>query len=563
MTQKFDLGEFSEQEREALEFASHAALARGDFGAFCTFIDDSYKRAPHIDLMAHYLEQIESGRVKRLMLIMPPGHSKSETASGKFPSWFIGRNPTRRVILTSYGATLAETFSAQNRDTVAHNPMYHAVFPSLSVSTTNRSSDKWALHGARETMIAGGVGGAITGYRCHGLIIDDPVKNYEEAHSPAHQEMVYNWYKTTSRTRLFGDGWIVLIMTHWAQGDLAGRIMDSSEADDWVIVHLPALSYGTPEDYETPAEYADFPNTAFPDPLGRPKGEALWEPMFTREFLLQSKSVMKDEFEALYQGNPGIPGGSKFAKAMFHMITQESLTHLAVKPLRRVRSWDLAWSAKTDADFTVGLRATLYIMSHLEVSVPEGKVHPREAGMPHIFIVIEDLVRWQSEWPESEKGILRCALQDGRAYEVLVESVASQNSGFKALRRQPALMRHTIRNCQPVKDKVARAQYPASVGDSNMLYVLWPSPTQPPEWLELFLKELADFPHGRNDDQVDALTQMVNHWQPDIMAVVQDIVMGAYRPEPMPGSQFMRKRPAPFREGPGPLPQQDQLAWVH
>lgn len=561
---KFDLREFTSEEQEALEYAAHAALARTNFSAFCTFVDSSYQRSSHIDLMAAHLEKVENGSIPRLMIIMPPGHSKSETASGKFPSWFIGRNPSRRVILTSYGATLAETFSAQNRDTIAHNPNYRVVFPTPTISSANRSADKWALHGERETMVAGGVGGAITGYRAHGLIIDDPVKNYEEAHSPAHQEMVYNWYKTTSRTRLFQDGWIILIMTHWAKGDLAGRILDSSEAGDWVVLHLPALSLGSPQDYDDPKLYADFPASAFPDPLGRPPGKPLWEEKFNLVFLTKTKQVMQDEFDALYQGVPGTPGGSKFRKGFFKGVTEAELATLAVRRSRRVRSWDLAWSGSNEADYTVGLKASLFTVSHLKGLEPDGKTFPPDAGFPEAFIVIEDVVRWRKEWDESEGKIKRVAMEDGRDVELLVEATASQSIGFKSLRASKALMRYTVLPVRPSKDKVARAQYPTTVGAKGMLYILQPNPTTMPEWADAFLNELADFPHGTNDDQVDTLTQVVNYWQPLITGFLQALVLGTTETVVTVKSQqeLMRNRPHPFREDPGPFPRMDEHAWT-
>jgi phage terminase large subunit-like protein len=325
---------------------------------------------------------------------------------------------------------------------------------------------------------------------------------------------------------------------------------------------LPALSYGSQEDYDDPKEYADFPEAAFPDPLGRPKDAPLWEAKFNLPFLLKNKQVMQDEFDALYQGVPGTPGGGKFKKSHFRGITEAELAELAVKKGAYCRSWDLAWSSSTDADWTVGLKAALYHITHLTTNTPEGKVHPEDKGLPICFIVIEDVVRYQKEWEHSEPEIKRLALDDGPGVSILVEAVASQNTGFKSLRGSPALWRHAVFPIKPHKDKVARAQYPTRIGGLGMLFILQPNPTTMPEWAEGFLNELADFPHGTKDDQVDALTQIVNYWQPTIDEFLRAVIMGqantlAVEVQP----DFMQRRPFPFQEAPSAFPAQDKHSW--
>jgi hypothetical protein len=289
-----DPNNISSKEQADLQLASHAALAQREYLAYATFIDQSYETPQHIRLLGGYLDAVERGDIKKLAIIMPPRHGKSEATSGKFPGWCLGKDQNRTVMVTSYAASLAETFSIQNRDTIATNPRWRMVFPDAVLNPNVRGRDRWALAGQRESVIAAGVGGSITGLGAWLLLIDDPVKNYEEAISQARQEAVWKWYNTTARTRLTPDGRTIIIMTRWAEGDLLGHVLEAD--DDFVVVHLPATSYGTVQDlvrlYPDPArrarEIEKLPKAAYPDLMGRPQGEPLWGLLGLGESFLES-----------------------------------------------------------------------------------------------------------------------------------------------------------------------------------------------------------------------------------------------------------------------------------
>jgi predicted phage terminase large subunit-like protein len=565
-----------EEQREQLALAAHAALARQDFLAYATFIDPSYEITAHIKMLAERLDAVERGDIRRLAIIMPPRHSKSESTSGKFPAYCLGKDANRCMMITSYAATLAETFSIQNRDTISSNERYQIVFPDTTLNPNVRGREKWALAGKRESCIAAGVGGSITGLGADFLLIDDPVKNYEEAVSLARQEAVFHWYRTTARTRLTPDGRIIIIMTRWSEGDLLGRIREEME-DEFSWLHLPAFSYGTEEDYirvypneeERQKKIATLPKAAFPDPLGRPQGEALWPTRYSDEFLRAQKAVLGHEFEALYQGNPGAPEGTKFKRDWFRPITQQILDNLKLTKLAQVMSYDLAWSDRTSADYTAGTKATLY---RVGVQPPDKVIkdddvrsYLERVPIPPVIVVIEGVTRWQLEWDESMEKIIKLALKDKHGYKLLVEAVASQNIGVKSLKKDLRLWKHQILGVTVTRDKIARANFALKLGGRGIFFVLYDTLSRAPVWEKDWLSELATFPNGVNDDQVDSLTQLVNHWEPMIDNVLRQMSVGEWTTPFMRGSPTGPDRshlPPEFRENPASTAyQRDKLGW--
>ena len=524
-----DLEGLTTNQTETLKRAAHAALAREHFLPYCTYIDHSYLTPTHIQTMCAYLEALERGEITRLIITMPPRHGKSETASGKFPGWCIGRDPDRTVIMTSYAADLAEKFSEQNRDTILYNERWADVFPNVTVNPNKKRRDNWCLLGKTETCKAAGIGGGIAGFGAWLLLIDDPIKDAEQASSEAVKKKIWEWYKTTSRTRLAPGGRIVIIMTRWAEDDLVDMILKSEEASEWVVLHLPALSYGAEEDYreegQSEEEYQmlieGLPKTAFPDPLGRPLDSALWPERYSKEFLLTTKMVMGHSFTALYQGHPTEPEGNEFKRDWFLPITQETLNRLKVNVLHRARSYDIAWSASGSADYTVGLKATLYLVPKKLRAQLAANPDLQEFGalinlkLPPIMLVIEDIQRWRTEWDETSARIIKIAREeDTNSYKMLIEAVASQNSACKSLKKELSLWKHTIIPVVPEKDKKTRAKLALKLASLGCVFLLCPTATSYPAWARPFLNELGAFTSGGGgkDDQVDAFTQVVNKW---------------------------------------------------
>ncbi|SDM20278.1 terminase large subunit domain-containing protein [Halarsenatibacter silvermanii] len=241
-----------------------------------------WKTADHLEYMCEKLEAVERGEIDKLMIFMPPRHGKSEVASKKFPAWYLGRHPDREIILTSYAADLAYDFSRIARNTLWEQGLN--IF-GKELASDSKAVKKWNIEGYRGGLAAAGVGGPITGRGADVAIIDDPVKNWEEAASEVYREKVWNWYQTVLRTRLSPGGAIVLIMTRWHEDDLAGRLLER-EAKKWEIINFPAI-----------AEEKDI--------LGREIGEVLWPDRYPQESIMDIKGTMLDRlFASLYQQKP-------------------------------------------------------------------------------------------------------------------------------------------------------------------------------------------------------------------------------------------------------------------
>jgi len=299
-----------------------AEKSRRNLIDFCQFTLKGYERADHLSLIAERLEAVERGEIKRLAIFCPPRHGKSETASIRFPAWYLGRNPDKRVILTSYAATLSRTFSRKVRNLIEEGK-YGFVFDAKTTKDY-RAVDHWDLFGKRGGMVSSGVGGPITGYGADLFIIDDPVKNKEDAESVHYREMTWEWFQSVARTRLEPNAAIILIMTRWHKDDLGGRLLKNQEG--WTVVNLPALAEKD-------------------DPLGRREGEALWPERFGAEALESLKrDVGSRAWHALFQGNPLDPESQIFNRDWFQYY-QELPPATA-----RGGGIDTATSKKTSAD---------------------------------------------------------------------------------------------------------------------------------------------------------------------------------------------------------------------
>jgi hypothetical protein len=201
--------------------------ARESLMAFTQYTNPEYQAAQHHRRIADKLEAVERGEIKRLMILMPPRHGKSELASRRFPAFYIGRNPGKQIIAASYNSDLANDFGREVRNIVA-GPEFGALFQT-SLAPDSSAANRWHTgHGGM--YVAAGVGTAITGRGADVLLIDDPFKDREEADSELRRQRVWDWYTSTAYTRLMPGGAIVVINTRWHDDDLSGKLM--AEADN-------------------------------------------------------------------------------------------------------------------------------------------------------------------------------------------------------------------------------------------------------------------------------------------------------------------------------------------
>jgi predicted phage terminase large subunit-like protein len=251
-----------------------------DLIAYGKYVDLDFESPSHIELIAKALSEVTQGKIKRLIINMPPRHGKSQLASKIFPTWHLGNKPKSHIIVCSYAATLAEDFTRWQRNTCESN-IYRDVFPELSIKQDSRAKDQWETSEGG-MVIGAGVGGPITGRGADLAIIDDPVKNYEEARSEIVQDKIWDWYTSTLRTRLHPGAAIILIMTRWVKNDLAGRLLEQdksiAEGGKWHVLKLPALN-----------EYS----------------KALWGERYSADDLIQIRNEVGEKiFSALYQQEP-------------------------------------------------------------------------------------------------------------------------------------------------------------------------------------------------------------------------------------------------------------------
>lgn len=258
-----------------------------------------YQDAKHHRVIAVALEEVEAGRIRRLMISCPPRHGKTRLASHFFPAWYVGRNPGKSFVAATYNDHFADEMGSEVR-TVIRDPLYNQVFPEARLkkgaAATNHLQTVANAH-----MYWAGINGSLTGRGGDILSIDDPIKSRKEADSPVLRDQIWKWYTNVLRTRMMTqDGAIVIITTRWHEDDIVGRHLDPTnpyyneeEASTWHVINLPALA----EDN---------------DSLGRQPGEALWPERFGIAYLEGMRRNDARGFTALYQGRPTPADGSFF-----------------------------------------------------------------------------------------------------------------------------------------------------------------------------------------------------------------------------------------------------------
>ncbi|HEY9826361.1 MAG TPA: terminase family protein [Stenomitos sp.] len=292
-----------------------------------------YKPNWHHEIIGRELEKIEQfgdRDYKILIVTVPPRHGKSQQCSIDFPAWFLGRNPSKEIITASYSADLAQDFGGKTREKV-DSPQFQAIFPEIKLKEDEKARGRWRTKdGGAYTAV--GVGGPITGRGANVLLVDDPIKNREEAESEVIRAKVWDWFTSTAFTRLEPNGVVIIIMTRWHMDDLAGKI----------LAH-PTLSKRT--------RLIRFPAIAEKDnPPFRKLGEPLWKDKYPVDSLLEIKNTIGPyDWAALYQGNPVLTENQEFKPQWIRKITEHEVSMMQC---RRYLTIDTAMSKTAQADFT-------------------------------------------------------------------------------------------------------------------------------------------------------------------------------------------------------------------
>ena len=445
---------------EELEEAKGKEESRTDFLTFVKRMWPSFIGGRHHGIMSDAFERVANGELKRLIINMPPRHTKSEFASYLFPAWFLGRYPEKKIIQTAHTAELAVGFGRKVRNLINQED-FQEVFPGISLSSDSKAAGRWNTN-KKGDYFAIGVGGAVTGKGADVLIIDDPHSEQEAAlgaYNPEVYDKVYEWYTSGPRQRLQPGGAIIIVMTRWSVRDLTGQIIKSATqregADEWEVIELPAIL---------------------------PSDEPLWPEFWPLDQLQALKAELPvSKWSAQYQQDPTSEEGALIKREWWQEWEYDS-----PPPCEAIiQSWDTAFLKTQRADYSA---CTTWGVFH----------HPNEDGETVPNLILLDAYKEKLEFPE----LKRAAYEKYWEYEPDQMVVEKKASGAPLIFELRA-MGIPVTEFTPSRgqDKIARVN---AVSDLFASGVIWAPATR---WAEEVIEECAAFPAGENDDLVDSTTQ--------------------------------------------------------
>lgn len=444
--------------------AVNSTLAKRSFLDFIRFVQPDYLFNWHHLALINALQRLSDKEFQRLIVMMPPRHGKSQLVSRLFPAWCFARNINEQVIVSSYALDLA---SAMNRDCqrIITSEKYAELFPETKLSDGEsgymRTTKRFDIVGGKGYYLAAGVGGGITGAGATVGIIDDPVKNAEDADSKTIRDKTWEWYRTTFRTRFEPGAIEVICQTRWHDDDLTGRILKGHKSGV-EIISLPALC-------EAPEE-------------NRSIGDALWPERYSREVLLETKAdVGTRSWIALYQQKPSDEDGGLIKRAWFSRYDPRKYSFANKKVNFFV---DTAYTNEEKNDPTAAI-----------AYVKEGSD----------YYVLEVASDWM-EFNEQVKFVKDFTARNGYSglSIVRVEPKATGKSIVQVMKAGTSL--NIREGVSPKDSKIARVNSVSGVVEGGRVFL-----PEGMEWVTNFLNECAAFPNAAHDDQVDCLTGMIQN----------------------------------------------------
>ena len=463
-------------EKKAIAMAAKQELARRSYADYFLLANPGMKLYPHVKYIADKLQKIIDGEQHFYIVEMPPQHGKSQTITKTFPSYFLMKYPDKRVMLTAYGETLQNEFSTSVRR--GFNDWAGVLYGLKTSKNTARNFDV-ADH--RGSFYATSMLGGATGKSADLLIIDDPIKNSEEAMSPTIKEKIWNEWNLTFYPRLQKGGSVIVIMTRWQKDDLAGRLLQKKSLP-WEEIKLPAIATDLAPD-ET-------------DAIGRHNGDALCEDLHPLEELETHKHDMGTmKFTALYQQSPTVEGGNIFKRewVKYYVPDKETMARLGldekqVKILPRhldevVQSWDATFKSGENDDFVAG---QVWARRDANYYLMPGDVHRRMTFTETLAAIREMSARYPNAYSKY--------IEDKANGSAIIDTLKDEISGIIPI--------------EPDGGKLVRASAVSPLWEAGNVYV--PHPLWRPE-TEDWLQEIFEFPNGAHDDRVDSMTQALNN----------------------------------------------------
>ena len=437
---------------QAKQTLSIREVAQDNFMAFVKHVYDGFVEGTHHKQVARQFEKLSMNPGSRIIVNMPPRHTKSEFASYLLPAWLIGKNPELKIIQTTHTAELAVRFGRKVRN-LMELEIYKEIFPEVDLRADSKAAGRWET-GQGGEYFAAGVGGAITGRGADLLIIDDP-HSEQDALSDTAMEHAYEWYTSGPRQRLQPGGSIVVVMTRWSLKDLTGKLIKAQASDimsdQWDVIEFPAIL---------------------------PSDNVLWPEFWKKEELLKVKaSLSVGKWNAQWQQNPTAEEGAIIKKEWWNKWEKDSIPPVSYI----MQSYDTAFSKKETADYSA---ITTW-----------GVFQPKEGGPDNIILMDAKRGRW--DFPELKSN----AMEEYNYWEpdmVLIEAKASGTPLTDELRT----MGIPVVNYTPSKgrDKHTRMHMVAPIFESGKVW----APEK--KFSEEVIDECAAFPNGEHDDFCDSMS---------------------------------------------------------
>jgi len=443
---------------EDLEESEKRESSRKDFLDFVKFVWPAFIEGKHHKIMAESFERVARGELKRLIINMPPRHTKSEFASYLLPAWFLGQYPDKKIIQTAHTAELSVGFGRKVRN-IVNDEDFKKIFPDLSLRADSKAAGRWNTSKGGE-YFAIGVGGAVTGKGADLLIIDDPHSEQEgQSIDPSVFDKTYDWYTSGPRQRLQPGGAIIIVMTRWHKRDLTGKIIKASVqregVDQWEVIEFPAIL---------------------------PSGNALWPEFWSQKELIALRDELPAaKWSAQYQQDPTSEEGALVKREWWQVWENE------IPPPCEfiIQSWDTAFLKTRRADYSACTTWGVFYQ-------------PDDEGATRPNIVLLDAYKERLEFPELKKTAMEF-YNFWQPDACIVEAKAAGTPLVFELRA----MGIPVSEYTPSRgnDKVARVN---AVADLFASGVVWCPETR---FSERVIEEFAAFPMGEHDDLVDSSTQ--------------------------------------------------------
>jgi len=431
---------------------------RSKFMAFVRKVWPNFIHGAHHAKMARAFERVARGEIKRLIINMPPRHTKSEFASYLLPAWFLGNFPGKKVIQTSHTAELAVGFGRKVRNLVDKEE-YHAIFDGVELQADSKAAGRWSTNAGGD-YFAIGVGGAVTGKGADLLIIDDPHSEQEAALSEVNPEIydkTYEWYTSGPRQRLQPGGAIVIVMTRWSKKDLTGQVLKAAAqrgGEDWEVIEFPAIL---------------------------PSGNPLWPQFWSlKELQALKEELPNSKWMAQYQQNPTSETSAIVKREWWQIWEPENPPPCEFL----LQAWDTAFEKTNRSDYSA---CTTWGVFYQE----DG------AGIRQANIILLNAFRDRMEFPE----LKRKAVEEYKEWQpdsIIIEKKASGSPLIYEMRA----MGIPVQEFTPSKgnDKISRLNAVSDIFASGRVWV--PNTN----WAEEVVDEVASFPAGEHDDYVDSVS---------------------------------------------------------